>query len=359
VATLVVDGPDAAAAIDRHFHPASATPAARLSVGRVVLGHWGASGEQVVIGCVAPQRFELHTHGGAAAPAAVRESLVDSGCAFLDGPGWLERDAPDRLSAHAIQVLSQCPTERTALVAWEQVRGALRRELDVMGASLAAGQLAAARQQARQLLDRAALGQHLAAPWRVVLAGRPNVGKSSLINALVGYERAIVAPLPGTTRDLLTARTACHGWPVELIDTAGLRETMDRLEQAGVALARAQLAQADLVLLVLDSSNFEDAVDLALVDLWPQALLVYNKCDLQSPPALPCGWAVSALTGAGIAGLVQQIALRLVPQAPPPGAGIPLDPSHAAGLRRLLEFLESGDLASARAELASGPAWLG
>src|SRR4029453_3197945 len=73
------------------------------------------------------------------------------------------------------------------------------------------------------VLEFAELGQHLTAPWRVVLAGPPNVGKSSLINALAGYQRTIVSHVPGTTRDVVTTTTAIDGWPVELADTAGLR----------------------------------------------------------------------------------------------------------------------------------------
>ena len=74
-------------------------------------------------------------------------------------------------------------------------------------------------------------------PWRVVVFGAPNVGKSSLINALAGYERAIVSPTPGTTRDVVTVTTAIDGWPVQLSDTAGFRETQDELESAGIELA--------------------------------------------------------------------------------------------------------------------------
>ena len=91
--------------------------------------------------------------------------------------------------------------------------------------------------------------------WRVVIAGPPNVGKSSLINAMAGYERAIVSPLPGTTRDVVTLTTAIDGWPVQLADTAGLRASDDELESAGVKLAGAALAAADLVILVCDATG--------------------------------------------------------------------------------------------------------
>ena len=100
----------------------------------------------------------------------------------------------------------------------------------------------------------APLGRRLTAPWRVVVAGPPNVGKSSLVNALAGYQRSIVAPTPGTTRDVVTTRLAIDGWPVELADTAGVREATDALETQGVRLAREATAAADLCLWVLDAS---------------------------------------------------------------------------------------------------------
>ena len=91
----------------------------------------------------------------------------------------------------------------------------------------------------------APLGLHLARPWQVVVAGPPNVGKSSLINALAGYPRAIVHWAPGTTRDAVTVETVLDGWPVELCDTAGLRTAGDAVERAGIELARRKMAQAE------------------------------------------------------------------------------------------------------------------
>ena len=114
----------------------------------------------------------------------------------------------------------------------------------------------------------------------MVLAGRTNVGKSSLLNALAGHGRAIVHHVPGTTRDAVTVATAIDGWPVELCDTAGLRPPDDAVERAGIELARERLAEADLVVLVADRSRPWSAEDQALRDQWPGAVLVHNKCDL-------------------------------------------------------------------------------
>ena len=114
----------------------------------------------------------------------------------------------------------------------------------------------------------------------MVLAGRPNVGKSSLMNALAGHGRSIVHHAPGTTRDAVTLTTAIDGWPVELCDTAGLRPAGDALESAGIERAQERLARADLVVLVCDQSMPWSAEDQALLDQWPEAVLVHNKCDL-------------------------------------------------------------------------------
>src|SRR5439155_711085 len=106
----------------------------------------------------------------------------------------------------------------------------------------------------KELKSRTRLGRHLTNPWRVVVAGAPNVGKSSLVNALAGYARCVVSPTPGTTRDVVSTLIAVDGWPIELLDTAGLRLPGENLEQQGIALARAAVESADLCLWVIDAS---------------------------------------------------------------------------------------------------------
>ncbi len=158
------------------------------------------------------------------------------------------------------------------------------------------------------------------------MAGRPNVGKSSLINAIAGYHRAIVHSTPGTTRDVVGLQTAMEGWPVEIYDTAGLRETGEPIERAGVNLAQQKIVAADLVVLVFDNSLPWSGQDQALVESHPAALLLYNKSDLpRASESRPAGMEVSATHAAGIDELCREIAGRLVPHPPLPGAAVPFE----------------------------------
>ena len=158
--------------------------------------------------------------------------------------------------------------------------------------------------------------------FRLAIVGRPNVGKSSLFNRLVERERAIVTATPGTTRDLVTERVSLEGIPVELIDTAGLRESTDEAESLGIAKSREIMAEADVVLLVLDattSPNEEDEATVAVLADRP-FLLVINKKDLapvahlskHQHPTLE----TSARTGAGLAELRRAILSLLTRETP-------------------------------------------
>jgi tRNA modification GTPase len=167
------------------------------------------------------------------------------------------------------------------------------------------------------LLASYAQGRLLREGLQVVLAGRPNVGKSSLLNQLLQTDRALVTDIPGTTRDVIAEPLVIRGAPVCLLDTAGLRAARDRVEELGIARTRQHLAQADLVLFVIDASQPWDPEDTAnLTELAGKpALLVLNKSDL--PPqvtasSVPSNWphpvlAVSALTGAGLPELREAI----------------------------------------------------
>ena len=171
------------------------------------------------------------------------------------------------------------------------------------------------------LLKTAPFGRRLQTGVTVALTGRPNVGKSSLLNALVGTERAIVSPIPGTTRDIVEEALQVRGIPVRILDTAGLRESSDAIEQIGVSRARRAVSDADVVLAVLEAGSSLPAGDETLLqELKARAALVVcvNKSDSANPApvaasvraALPDALIVStsATTGMGIPDLADAIA---------------------------------------------------
>jgi tRNA modification GTPase len=176
-----------------------------------------------------------------------------------------------------------------------------------------------------------------------VIAGPPNVGKSSLVNALAGYQRAVVSETAGTTRDVVTVPVAFDGWPVELADTAGLRRAAG-LEAAGIERAERWIREADLVVWVLDGT----APAVPVPDCH-SGLLVVNKCDRPVTWALssvPSALRLSAATGEGVPGLAAAIARTLVPDPPPPGAAVPYSPEVADRVEAAQAF-ESGRAAEA------------
>jgi tRNA modification GTPase len=342
IATLLVVGPQATEIVSRLFQPAGKKALDEQPVGRIVFGRWptGAAGEEVVVCRRDADRVEINCHGGVAAPQAIVNSLVAAGCEELDWRSWMRASLADPLAAEAEIALADAPTERTARILLDQRGGALRRQFEAIAGELQTGDVAGASRLVDELLARANVGLHLAKPWRVVL---PNVGKCSLINALVGYERAIVHAAPGTTRDIVTALTALEGWPVELADTAGLRVGDEPLEAAGIELARRQAAEADLLLLVFDRSAAWSAEDEALLQAWPVALRVFNKCDLPAASDGSQGILVSAQSGEGLAELAKSIVARLVPQSPEPGEAVPFLKEHVELLEHLKERLAAGD----------------
>lgn len=326
VASLLVEGPEALQAVEAGFRPASRNKP--LGTGQIRFGRWGAAdGEEVVACRTADAQIEIHCHGGRVATQRIERDLVEHGCqpiAWTDSVLQRGEKEGRMIEAEAQIALAHARTERTAGILLDQWHGALERDLR--------------RPELRQtLLDCASLGLHLTTPWKVVLAGRPNVGKSSLINAIVGYSRAIVFDQPGTTRDVITATTVIDGWPVELADTAGLRTATDELEAEGISRAKTQMAAADLVLLIFDASQPFTDEEAQLAAQWPAALIVLNKCDLprttSSAPA--SALFASAVTRQGIDELLSVISGRLVPHPPPPGSGVPFT-------QRQIEMLETG-----------------
>jgi tRNA modification GTPase len=251
----------------------------------------------------------------------------------------------DLVQAEAVNDLIEASTLHQARVAAQQLGGSLsrqiapmKRQLTALIAALEAGidfaeddidllpnneiaaQIQAIQTPLTALESTFTYGRIVREGFTLAIVGRPNVGKSSLFNRLIERERAIVTATPGTTRDLVTERVSLEGIPVELIDTAGLRESSDEAESLGIAKSREAIAEADVVLLVLDATTPPNEEDEAIISVGTTRpfLIVINKKDLVSStdryfhPALE----TSALTGAGIPELRHAILSLLTRKSP-------------------------------------------
>ncbi len=159
-------------------------------------------------------------------------------------------------------------------------------------------------QRARRLLATAEHGRILRQGARTVICGEPNVGKSSLLNVLLGFERAIVSSTAGTTRDTIEEMLQVHGLPLRLVDTAGLRDSSDEIERHGIARTGKEIERADLMIEVVDATRSADEVQRVPSDLeHDRRLLVLNKADLGVHPSWRDGICVSCVTMDGIESL--------------------------------------------------------
>jgi tRNA modification GTPase len=315
-----------AIAMESFFQAANRLPLHQQPLSKIVFGQWGTRDfEELVICRITNDILEIHCHGG---DAAVQRVLSDLSVVGYDVIGWQQQIAltEDLLHMECLEVLSRTTTSRTTEIALEQSNGLLKEAFSKLKAS-GRDSNSSLHCELDRLLEWANFGLHLSTPWSVALTGRPNVGKSSLINALLGYQRSIVYDEPGTTRDVVTGETALEGWPIILADTAGIRQGAGELESAGIALARERLQGADLRLVLIDLSQSPTSDDDELLSQWADALVVANKCDLQDQwnDRLPTrAIKVSSLSGEGIVELQSQIVRRLIPVIPPPGTPVPI-----------------------------------
>lgn len=185
-----------------------------------------------------------------------------------------------------INVLLEQLTEMRALV--EATLDFPEEDLDFLKAADAFGRLERLQQHLARVFDRAQQGRLLQGGLHVVLAGQPNVGKSSLLNQLAGDNLAIVTPVPGTTRDVVRGSLQLEGIPLHVIDTAGLRETEDEIEKIGIERTWLEIERADVVLLLVDARSGVGQAEQAILAQLPSRLAritVYNKVDLAGRPA--------------------------------------------------------------------------
>ncbi len=285
---------------------------------------------------------EISAHGS---PVVLRHivELAQARGARLAEPGEFTMRAYlngriDLTQAEAVRDLIDSQTLYQARVAAQQLEGALSRRLQPVKqklveliATLEAGidfaeddvsvlpnaaileRIAGLRLPLEQLARSFAFGKLVHEGLTLAIVGRPNVGKSSLFNRLVERERAIVTAAPGTTRDLVSETIAIGGIPVRLVDTAGIREALDEAESIGIRRSLEALADADIVLVVLDASQPLESVDLQLIELVTgrPAVLVANKTDLNSQFPMPAcqlpAVRTSASTGEGLSELRSEI----------------------------------------------------
>lgn len=362
IGVVRVWGDGALAVASTVFRPARgaglrATPPGRPRLGRVGAG-LGDEVVAVVVDCEPPE-VEIQCHGGPAAIDLVLDALATAGAVRVESDAFARHAAESPIRAAALEDLARASTLRTAEILLEQAHGALDAAIDRLVAQIDVDRARTASDLDR-LIERGRVGTRLVAGWRIVIAGRPNVGKSRLLNALAGYQRAIVDAAPGTTRDVVTAASAFEGWPVELVDTAGVRGTDDLIERSGIARAHREHRRADLLLKIFDRSQPLEAEDLRLLAAEGNALVVVSKADL------PAAWApettlpdagsavtVSAERGDGLEELGGAVARRLVPTPPEAGAAMPFRTEQVNALRAAHEAIARGDDPEALAALRS------
>lgn len=357
IAVIRLSGPQAQAAVQSvtRIPGQQSWESHRVLYGHVLAGESGERIDEVlVLLMLAPRSFtgedvvEIHCHGGVIAVQRVLARVLDQPGVRRALPGEFSQRAVlngrlDLTRAEAISDLVAARSQRAAELAMAGVDGGIQKRITALrdrlldqlselearvdfeedlpaldGAALLE-ELQRVRGALQQLVKDGQVGAALRQGLRVALVGRPNVGKSSLLNRLSRRERAIVTDLPGTTRDLLESEIVLEGVPITLLDTAGIRATSDAVERLGIARSHDALASADLVLLLFDLSVGWTPNDEALRQRIPAAvphLLVGNKVDVAVSDARAgtSGSAadirLSASTGAGEAELVQAVLER-------------------------------------------------
>jgi tRNA modification GTPase len=273
---------------------------------------------------------ELQCHGGTLVTAQLYEAVLDAGARAAD-PGEFThraflRGKMDLTQAEAVMDVIRASTPRALHAAQEQLGGRLGAAIqeirtDILGtvAHLEAyidfpeegidphvgTQLLADIERGKcrieSLLATGHEGRILREGVRLVLCGAPNAGKSSLLNRMLGFERAIVSAIPGTTRDTIEEFASLHGLPFRITDTAGVRETTDEIEKEGVDRARQAIERADVIVHLVDAR-----------ETWPEPfsddeIFVLNKIDLLGDAPVSSGLGISCLTGDGIEKLVDAV----------------------------------------------------
>jgi len=336
IAMVRISGPDAAPILARIFKPSVKTLAPRQATfgkihdGEEVLDQVLVTTFQAPASFTGEDMAEITCHGGILLAARILETVLRSGARAADAGEFSQRaffnGKIDLTRAEAIMDIIRARTAPALRAAALQLEGRLGQEilalrdtvLEVVahieawidfpeeGIDPATGRhllakINAALERTERLLSTADEGRVLREGIRVAIVGLPNAGKSSLLNRLLGMDRAIVSEIPGTTRDTIEESACLRGILFRLTDTAGLRETNDPVEQEGVARSGRAMENADLVLHIFDASATTPPAPLN-----DREILVANKCDLLPPESLKHTGAilVSSLTGEGFDALL-------------------------------------------------------
>lgn len=343
LAVVRLSGPGSLGVAARVFR--GRRPPDELSSGRAARGrieHDGAVVDEVLLTVFrAPRSYtgedvvEISGHGGVVVARSVLRAVLAAGARAAD-PGEFTRRAflngkLDLTQAEAVMDLIAARGEASARAAAAQLEGRLGRTVEKLRAEalgalahleafidfpeegidpdsgrVLAGRVASLVAAVDGLLSTADEGRMLREGVRLVIHGEPNVGKSSLLNLLLGYDRAMVSEIPGTTRDTIEEDLTLRGIPFRVVDTAGLRESDDPLELEGMRRTRQKIGEADVILRVLDASAANPAPQPA-----GRELLVLNKIDLRPELRVPVGGiALSCLDGRGLEQLVSAIVAR-------------------------------------------------
>ncbi|MDR2696729.1 MAG: tRNA uridine-5-carboxymethylaminomethyl(34) synthesis GTPase MnmE [Deltaproteobacteria bacterium] len=388
-----VSGPEAGRVLARMFRPLSPRFTRfkpwTLHRGCVLDGRGSVLDDALAVFMPGPRTFtgedvaEFHCHGGMALLGLLLEGILASGTRLAQAGEFSRRaflnGRMDLTQAEAVAELISAPGREGVLLSAAKLDGLLGRRVNALREKLEQARMRVCvavdfPEEEAECLSRSSFlqaveeiahavrellaGYQRNRCWQegalVVLAGRVNVGKSSLMNALLGRERALVTDWAGTTRDFLEERVLLDGLPVRLVDTAGLRESADEVERLGIAAGRRCVEEADLILFVLDGHEGRTQEDQALLEECApdRVLLVWNKSDLARPDAgFPSGSdgqsrmvCVSARTGEGLDDLAAEVRRMVLRRSGSDGSlradGVSPNLRQAGALSRALDELD-------------------
>ena len=387
IGIIRLSGDETFRVIDRLFFPYSGKKMSESADRRLIFGELRDRGGELLDVCLctisrAPHSYtgentaELQCHGSPTVLRAALDELFALG-ARQAAPGEFTKRAflngrMELCAAEAVADIIDAETVECAKNAAGQLSGAISRKVDGIYSALTdisshyhavldypdediedfqlesyEGSLTSALTELERLLQSHERGKLMTGGIPAAIAGRPNAGKSSLLNALLGYDRAIVTAIPGTTRDTIEEKLRIGRLTLRLIDTAGIRDTDDEVERLGVERSRAAMNKAELVMAVVDGSGEitdEDREVIAQAEAAPKGIVVLSKRDIAEPDAeittaLPVV-SLSSVTGDGMDELERVIAERF-PLPEVPAGEILTNVRQADAVKRAIEYMRS------------------